>query len=63
MQMMKMLDPFRTPSAEIIAQRELEQARRELLQAQAGQEYATAMVQYHQARIGRLQSMLQEARQ
>ncbi len=63
MQMMKMLDPFRTPSAEIIAQRELEQARRELLQAQAGQEYATAMVQYHQARIGRLQSMLQEAHQ
>lgn len=59
----KLFDPFRTPSAELIAQRELEQAKRQLLNAQAGQEYAAAMVQYHQNRIARLNSMLLEAHQ
>ncbi len=63
MNVKQLIEPFRKPSAEIIAQRELEDAKRELLQAQAGQEYAAAMVQYHEARITRLRSMLTEAHQ
>lgn len=63
MNVKQLIDPFRKPSAELIAQRELEDAKRELLQAQAGQEYAAAMVQYHEARITRLRSMLTEAHQ
>jgi hypothetical protein len=53
-----LLDHFRKPSAEVIAQHELEDAHRDLLSAQAGKEYATAMVEYHQARIARLTDML-----
>ncbi len=63
MEIKKLIDPFRKPSAELIAQRELEEAKRQLLNAQAGQEYAAAMVQYHQSRITRLHNMLLEAHQ
>lgn len=63
MNVKQLIEPFRKPSAELIAQRELEDAKRELLNAQAGQEFATAMVQYHEARITRLRSMLTEAHQ
>ncbi len=63
MNVKQLIEPFRKPSAELIAQRELEDAKRELLQAQAGQEYAAAMVQYHEARITRLRSMFTEANQ
>jgi hypothetical protein len=51
---------FRKPSAEILAQRELEDAKRELLAAQAGLEYCTAMVDYHVSRIQRLSAMVKE---
>ncbi len=63
MNIKKLTDPFRAPSAELLAQRELEEAKRQLLVAQAGQEYASAMVQYHQARISRLNQVLQAAHQ
>lgn len=53
-----LLEHFRTPSAEILAQRELEEAKRALLQAQAGMEYAAAMVDYHTSRIQRLNLMV-----
>lgn len=51
-------EAFRKPSAEIIAQRELEDAKRALLEAQSGLEYAAAMVDYHSSRIQRLTNML-----
>lgn len=57
----QLLEPFRTPSAEILAQRELEEAKRQLLQAQAGMEYAAAMVDYHTSRIQRLSVMVKGA--
>jgi hypothetical protein len=40
--------------------RELDQARRGLLEAQTGRDYANAMVQYHEARIDRLRSQLEQ---
>ena len=48
------------PSAATLAQRELEDAQRALLEAQSGREYAHAMCQYHEARVQRLRVYLQE---
>ena len=45
---------YATPSAEVIALRELEEAKRKLLEAQSGREYADSMCKYHDARIKRL---------
>lgn len=45
---------YKTPSAETIALHELEEAKRKLLEAQSGREYADSMVKYHEARIKRL---------
>lgn len=55
---LSLFDVFRTPSAREIAQRQLEYAERELLEAHAGAEFATAMVQCHADRIKRLQATL-----
>lgn len=52
---------FATPSAEVLALRELEEAKRKLLEAQTGREYANSMCQYHQARIYRLTGYLHKA--
>lgn len=49
---------FRPPSAEAIALRELEAAKRDLLRMQDAQEYAARMVDYHQGKIRRLTSYL-----
>jgi hypothetical protein len=46
------------PSPEMLAQRELEQARRQLLEAESAAEYAEAMSVYHRTRIERLTNML-----
>jgi len=51
---------FRPPSAETIALRELETAKRDLLQMQDTQEYAAKMVEYHQGKIERLTAYLRE---
>ena len=51
---------FRPRSPEEDMARELFEARKALLEALSGQEYAQAMVSYHQARIKRLQASLQE---
>lgn len=51
---------FRTPSIEAIALRELEAAKRDLLQMQDTQEYAAKMVEYHQGKINRLTLFLRE---
>ena len=46
-----------------IAKRELDEAERELLKAQAALEYARAMCQYHTDRIKRLSVIVQEEKQ
>ena len=51
-------DLFAAPSSEVIALRELEAAKRSLLEAHTGREYAASMVSYHEARIRRLTSYL-----
>lgn len=49
---------YRKPSPETIALRELEDAKRSLLEAQSGREYADSMCKYHEARIKRLTAYL-----
>jgi hypothetical protein len=56
---MKLLNPFRNPSPEELIARELDQARRGLLEAQTARDYASAMVLYHETRIDRLRSQLE----
>lgn len=56
--MMKLLNPFRKPSAAMLAQAELEESERQLLGAQAAQEYAKSMVTYHEAKVKRLKAYL-----
>ena len=59
---MKFLNPFRKPTAAELAKAELEEARRKLLNAQSGMEYAEAMVRYETARVRRLEDILGHAR-
>lgn len=49
---------YTVPSAEMLALRELEEAKRKLLEAQTGREYADSMCKYHEARIKRLTAYL-----
>jgi hypothetical protein len=55
----RLLNPFRTPSPEELIARELDQARRGLLEALTGRDYASAMVLYHETRIDRLRAQLE----
>jgi len=48
------LDYFRTPTTHALIARELEDARRRLLEAQSAREFADAMCKYHENRIKRL---------
>ncbi len=57
--MIRILNPFRTPSEHELIARELDQARRGLLEAQTGRDYANAMVIYHESRIDRLRTKLE----
>jgi len=50
---------FRPPTVYALAEKELHDAHRSLLQAQAGLEWAQAMVTYHQTRINRLNAYLE----
>lgn len=50
-----------TPSAEVIALRELEDSKRKLLEAQSGREYADSMCKYYEAKIKRLTVYLHKA--
>jgi hypothetical protein len=52
---------YGTPSAEVIALRELEEAQRRLLEAQSGKEYAESIVKYREAQIKRLTAYLRDA--
>lgn len=47
-------ESFRLPTAEALALKELDEAKRELLRAQSSQDYAKRMVDYHSDRIKRL---------
>ena len=48
------LDYFRTPTTQALIARELEEAKRRLLEAQSAREFADAMCKYHENRIKRL---------
>lgn len=50
---------LRSPTVHDLAEKELYEAHRSLLQAQAGLEWAQAMVTYHQTRINRLNAYLE----
>jgi len=52
---------FRLPSAESLALKELEEAKRKLLEAQSAREFSESMCKYHEARIKRLTSYLHSA--
>jgi hypothetical protein len=49
---------FRPASPEVLAARELDETRRQLLAAESAAEYADAMCAYHRSRIDRLQRYL-----
>jgi hypothetical protein len=53
------LSPFRKPSPEEMAIRELEEARRSLLDAQSAKDYSIAICAYNTDRIGRLTKYIQ----
>ena len=52
---------FAAPSPESIALRELEECKRELLNAHSSREYAHAMSEYYQTKITRLNAYLHKA--
>ena len=52
---------YTTPSAEALALRELEGAKRSLLEAQSAREYADSMCKYREAQIKRLTAYLHKA--
>jgi hypothetical protein len=45
---------YASPSAEVLAMRELEDSKRRLLEAQTAREYADSMCKYREAQIKRL---------
>lgn len=55
------LNPFRRVSPEELMARELDDARRGLLEAQTARDYAGSMVDYHEARIVRLRTALEKS--
>jgi len=52
---------YTTPSAEVLALRELEESKRRLLEAQTAREYAESMCKYREAQIKRLTAYLHKA--
>lgn len=61
MKMSDMFNPFKKPSAETLALRELEDAKRGLLESQSAQEYAASITAMYQSRIERLQQYIKES--
>jgi hypothetical protein len=59
----KVAELFRKPSPEELMTRELDMARRSLLEAMSMREYYDAIVRYHEQRIDRLRSMLDQSRE
>ena len=56
-------NPFKEPSADVLAVIELEEAKRQLLAAQSALEYAASMVDYNTSRVARLEQRVKEAAQ
>jgi hypothetical protein len=52
---------YATPTAESLALRDLEEAKRRLLEAQTAREYAESMCKYREAQIKRLTAYLHKA--
>jgi predicted outer membrane protein len=52
---------LRLPTADVLAVRELEEAKRELLRSQTAQDYAKRMVEYHQDRVKRLTAYVEKS--
>ena len=52
---------FDTPTAEMLALKELEESKRKLLEAQTAKEYAESMCKYREAQIKRLTTYLHTA--
>jgi len=52
---------YTTPTAEALALRELEEAKRSLLETQSAREYADSMCKYREAQIKRLTAYLHKA--
>lgn len=50
----RLANSFRLPSADLMAVKELEEAKRSLLQMQSSQDYAKSMCAYHAERAKRL---------
>ena len=59
--MNKFIKIFLPPSADLLALRELDYAKRKLLDALSAREYADSMCKYHEARIKRLTAYLHSA--
>ena len=55
------INSFRIPTADVMAVRELEEAKRELLRSQSAQDYAKRMVEYHQDRVKRLSAYVEKS--
>ena len=51
---------WETPSAEVLALRELEEAKRKLLEAQSAREYADSMCKYRETQVRRLTAYIKE---
>ena len=60
---MRLFNMFRIPTAAELAKKELEDAKRALLEAQSAFEYAGAMVDYHTKRLRRLQASVPQTPQ
>lgn len=54
------IDMFKTPTAEVLAQKELEEAKRELLKAHTSEEFYRRMKEYNQDRVRRLTDTVQK---
>jgi predicted outer membrane protein len=52
---------LRVPTADVMAVRELEEAKRDLLRSQSAQDYAKRMVEYHQDRVKRLSAYVEKS--
>lgn len=53
---------FRTLTPKEMAEIELQEARKALLESQSGMEYAQAMVRYNEARVARLEKLVEGQR-
>lgn len=58
---MRSYNPWRTPSAEELAQKEVEDTKRQLLEVQRKRDYYNSMVAFCQTRLTHLNTQLREA--